>query len=60
MLALGHHATIIGDINFPDINWMDDPPTVRSECFKAFVDMCAAWNLSQVVPGYVSDLIIMM
>ncbi len=51
ILALGHHTTIMGDFNFPKIDWLADPPTADNDVSNAFVEMCAAWNLTQIVPG---------
>ena len=42
---------IIGDMNFPDIDWLDDSSSARIVGSKAFVGMYAAWNLSQIVHG---------
>ena len=50
-LALGYRPAIIGNMNFSDINWLDDPPLALIDGSKAFVGMCAAWNLSQIVQG---------
>ena len=50
-LALVYRTAIIGDMNFPARDWLDDPPSPRIESSKAFVGMCAAWNLAQIVQG---------
>ena len=41
----------MGDMNFPDIDWLDDPPSARTEGSKAFVGTYVAWNLSQILQG---------
>ena len=49
ILWLDHYITVLRDFNFPGIDWCKRTSYVRSEVSRSLVDLCVAWNLSQLV-----------
>ena len=50
ILCLTKDETILGDINFPDINWQTDPPLAKSHMSESLIELTAAWDMTQIVP----------
>ena len=47
-VSQGYPATILGDLNFPDINWSADPAVATNIYSSAMVGLFIAWDMIQI------------
>ena len=43
------HATILGDLNFPCINWSTNPAVATNAYSSALVELSIVWNMTQII-----------
>ena len=49
-MAANHKVIILGDLNYRGIKWLNsDGPVALDAISYEFIELCASWDLSQLV-----------
>ena len=54
-VSQGYHAIVLGDLNFPDINWLVDSAVVTNVYSSALVELSIAWDMTQIVSEHTRE-----